>query len=98
MLLLFPTMVLASDGDSSGFSIGMAIGIILTPIYLLSILRQMFYGYKFFNTPNSYFFDSGPRELFISISILIPVIGIGIYPDFIFSFSVDKVEAILANF
>ena len=71
---------------------------ILTPIYLLSILRQMFYGYKFFNTPNSYFFDSGPRELFISISILIPVIGIGIYPDFIFSFSVDKVEAILSNF
>nr|YP_010832442.1 NADH dehydrogenase subunit 4 [Astragalus pallasii]WFG51880.1 NADH dehydrogenase subunit 4 [Astragalus pallasii] len=74
------------------------IGMILTPIYLLSILRQMFYGYKFFNTPNSYFFDSGPRELFISISILIPVIGIGIYPDFIFSFSVEKVEAILSNF
>lgn len=24
--------------------------------YLLSILRQMFYAYKFFNTPNSYFF------------------------------------------
>uniref|UniRef100_UPI0031F43E25 NADH-plastoquinone oxidoreductase subunit 4 n=1 Tax=Platylobium triangulare TaxID=1560081 RepID=UPI0031F43E25 len=75
-----------------------AIGMILTPIYSLSILRQMFYGYKFFNTPNSYFFDSGPRELFISISILIPVIGIGIYPDFIFSFSVDKVEGILSNF
>uniref|UniRef100_UPI0031F45598 NADH-plastoquinone oxidoreductase subunit 4 n=1 Tax=Platylobium rotundum TaxID=3041826 RepID=UPI0031F45598 len=75
-----------------------AIGMILTPIYSLSILRQMFYGYKLFNTPNSYFFDSGPRELFISISILIPVIGIGIYPDFIFSFSVDKVEGILSNF
>ncbi|RYR33139.1 hypothetical protein Ahy_A10g047706 isoform C [Arachis hypogaea] len=74
------------------------IGIILTPIYSLSMLRQMFYGYKLFNTPNSYFFYSGPRELFISISILIPVIGIGIYPDFIFSFSVDKVEAILSNF
>ncbi|KAL5053341.1 hypothetical protein RYX36_034023 [Vicia faba] len=41
---------------------------------------------------------SGPRELFISISILIPIIGIGIYPDFIFSFLVDKVEAILSNF
>nr|YP_010415897.1 NADH-plastoquinone oxidoreductase subunit 4 [Campylotropis harmsii]USC52857.1 NADH-plastoquinone oxidoreductase subunit 4 [Campylotropis harmsii] len=75
-----------------------AIGMILTPIYSLSILRQMFYGYKIFNTPNSYFFDSGPRELFISISILIPVISIGIYPDFIFSFSADKVEAILSNF
>ena len=33
------------------------------------------------------------------ISILcIPVISIGIYPDFIFSFSADKVEAILSNF
>ena len=76
----------------------MAIGMILTPIYSLSMLRQMFYGYKFFNKPNSLFFDSGPRELFISISILIPVISIGIYPDFIFSLSVDKVEAILSNF
>nr|QVX30375.1 NADH-plastoquinone oxidoreductase subunit 4 [Poecilanthe parviflora] len=74
-----------------------AIGMILTPIYSLSMLRQMFYGYKLFNAPN-FFFDSGPRELFISICILIPPIGIGIYPDFIFSFSVDKVEAILSNF
>ncbi len=32
-----------------------AIGMILTPIYLLSMIRQMFYGYKLFNVPNSYF-------------------------------------------
>nr|QFK69504.1 NADH-plastoquinone oxidoreductase subunit 4 [Ixonanthes chinensis] len=76
----------------------MAVGMILTPIYLLSMLRQMFYGYKLFNTPNSSFFDSGPRELFVLISILMPVISIGIYPDFVFSLSVDKVEAILSNF
>nr|YP_010726947.1 NADH dehydrogenase subunit D [Filipendula multijuga]WDZ66490.1 NADH dehydrogenase subunit D [Filipendula multijuga] len=77
----------------------MAIGMILTPIYSLSMLRQMFYGYKLFNNaPNSYFFDSGPRELFVSTSILLPVIGIGIYPDFVFALSVDKVEAILSNF
>nr|YP_010193761.1 NADH-plastoquinone oxidoreductase subunit 4 [Elaeocarpus decipiens]QXO02018.1 NADH-plastoquinone oxidoreductase subunit 4 [Elaeocarpus glabripetalus]QZQ52923.1 NADH-plastoquinone oxidoreductase subunit 4 [Elaeocarpus decipiens] len=76
----------------------MAIGMILTPIYSLSMLRQMFYGYKLFNAPTSYFFDSGPRELFVSISILLPIIGIGIYPDFVFSLSVDKVEAILSNF
>nr|YP_010283855.1 NADH-plastoquinone oxidoreductase subunit 4 [Carallia brachiata]UKZ51009.1 NADH-plastoquinone oxidoreductase subunit 4 [Carallia brachiata] len=76
----------------------MAVGMILTPIYLLSILRQMFHGYKQFNTSNSYFFDSGPRELFVSIAILFPVIGIGIYPDFVLSLSVDKVETILSNF
>nr|YP_010395554.1 NADH-plastoquinone oxidoreductase subunit 4 [Haplophyllum dauricum]UQJ73082.1 NADH-plastoquinone oxidoreductase subunit 4 [Haplophyllum dauricum] len=78
----------------------MAIGMILTPIYSLSMLRQMFYGYKLFtfNAPNAYFFDSGPRELFVLISILIPVIGIGFYPDFVLSLSTDKVEAIIANF
>nr|YP_010222373.1 NADH-plastoquinone oxidoreductase subunit 4 [Agrimonia nipponica]UCC42008.1 NADH-plastoquinone oxidoreductase subunit 4 [Agrimonia nipponica]UED15006.1 NADH-plastoquinone oxidoreductase subunit 4 [Agrimonia nipponica] len=76
----------------------MAIGMILTPIYSLSMLRQMFYGYKLFYTKNSYFFDSGPRELFISISILLPVIGIGIYPDLVFALSVDKVEAMISKF
>ncbi|MCL7023719.1 hypothetical protein MKW94_000987 [Papaver nudicaule] len=76
----------------------MAIGMILTPIYSLSMSRQMFYGYKQFNVQNSYFFDSGPRELFVSICIFLPVIGIGIYPDFVLSLSVDKVEAILSNY
>ena len=76
----------------------MAIGMILTPIYSLSMSRQMFFGYKLFNAPNSYFFDSGPRELFVLISIFLPVISIGIYPDFVLSLSVDKAEAILSNF
>ena len=75
----------------------MAIGMIFTPIYLLSMLRQMFYGYKLFNAPNSYFFDSGPRELFLSICIFLPVIGIGMYPDLVLSLSIDKVEVILSN-
>nr|YP_010381189.1 NADH-plastoquinone oxidoreductase subunit 4 [Bupleurum kaoi]QVV25006.1 NADH-plastoquinone oxidoreductase subunit 4 [Bupleurum yinchowense]UDH54679.1 NADH-plastoquinone oxidoreductase subunit 4 [Bupleurum kaoi] len=81
-----------------GITFVMAIGMILTPIYSLSMLRQMFYGYKLFNTPKSYVFDSGPRELFVSISIFVPVISIGIYPDFVLSLSVDKVEVLLSNF
>nr|UEV85806.1 NADH-plastoquinone oxidoreductase subunit 4 [Macleaya cordata] len=76
----------------------MAIGMILTPIYSLSMSRQMFYGYKQFNAPNYAFLDSGPRELFVSTCIFLPVIGIGIYPDFVLSLSVDKVEAILSNY
>nr|AUT83701.1 NADH-plastoquinone oxidoreductase subunit 4 [Geranium pyrenaicum] len=76
----------------------MAIGMILTPIYSLSMLRQMFYGYRLLNAPTPPFFDSGPRELFVSISILLPVIGIGIYPDFILSLSVDRVELIVSHF
>nr|AFA27818.1 NADH-plastoquinone oxidoreductase subunit 4 [Abolboda macrostachya] len=87
--LLIPKMLI---------TFGMAIGMIFTSIYLLSKLRQMFYGYKFFNVSNSHFFDSGPRELFLSICLLLPVIGIGIYPDFILSLSVDKVQAILSNY
>nr|QXV93457.1 NADH-plastoquinone oxidoreductase subunit 4 [Rubroshorea leprosula] len=79
-------------------TIVMAIGMILTPIYSLSMSRQMFYGYKLFNAPSSYFFDSGPRELFLSISIFLPIIGIGIYPDFVLSLSGERVEAILSNF
>nr|AWI70177.1 NADH dehydrogenase subunit 4 [Apocynum cannabinum] len=75
----------------------MAIGMILTPIYSLSMSRQMFYGYKLFNGQNSYFFDSGPRELFLSISLFLPVLGIGMYPDFVLSLSVEKVEVILSN-
>ncbi|KAL3648541.1 hypothetical protein CASFOL_007965 [Castilleja foliolosa] len=70
----------------------MAIGMILTPIYLLSMLRQMFYGYKIFNISNSYFSDSGPRELFLLISIFLPILGIGMYPDFLLSLSVEKVN------
>nr|YP_010291678.1 NADH-plastoquinone oxidoreductase subunit 4 [Scleria parvula]ULQ67685.1 NADH-plastoquinone oxidoreductase subunit 4 [Scleria parvula] len=82
------------------FTFVMAIGIILTPIYLLSMLRQMFYGYKFFHVSNFNFFDSdyGSRELFLSICLFLPIIGIGIYPDFVFSLSVDKLQAILSNY
>ena len=76
----------------------MAIGMILTPIYSLSMSCHMFYGYKLFNAPNFFFFFLRPRELFVLISIFLLVIGIGIYPDFFLSLSIDKVEAILSNF
>ena len=48
----------------------MAVGMILTPIYLLSMLRQMFYGYKLLNAPNCYFFDAGPRVTKENVSAL----------------------------
>jgi NAD(P)H-quinone oxidoreductase subunit 4 len=74
------------------------IGIILTPIYLLSMLRQMFYGYKF-----SKFFifsniDAGPREIFILICLIFPVIGIGIYPNSVLSLWNSKVNFLLSKF
>jgi NAD(P)H-quinone oxidoreductase subunit 4 len=57
----------------------------------------MLYGYKLFHTPKSDFVNSGPRELLVSISIFLPVIAIGIYPDFVFSLSAEKVQAIVPN-
>ena len=80
-------------------TLGIAIGIILTPIYLLSMLRQMFYGYKLFYVSNSNFFDSdlGSREFFLSICLFFPIIGIGIYPDFFLSLSIETVQTILFN-
>ncbi|KAG6540570.1 hypothetical protein Mapa_018084 [Marchantia paleacea] len=73
------------------------IGIILTPIYLLSMLRQMFYGYKFSNTLTPYLMDAGPREIFILICLFFPIIGIGIYPNFVLSIWNSKVNFILSN-
>jgi NAD(P)H-quinone oxidoreductase subunit 4 len=74
------------------------LGIILTPIYLLAMLRQMFYGYKIFEVPNWSFFDSGPREIFISICLFLPVVGIGFYPNFVLSIWASGVESILSRY
>nr|YP_009531800.1 subunit 4 of NADH-plastoquinone oxidoreductase [Leiosporoceros dussii]AXZ70888.1 subunit 4 of NADH-plastoquinone oxidoreductase [Leiosporoceros dussii] len=74
-----------------------AIGTILTPIYLLSMLRQMFYGYKILKNLTSYVTDAGPREIFILIRLFLPIIGIGFYPNLVLSLSNSKVEFILSQ-
>lgn len=58
-----------------------AVGLILTPIYLLSMLRQVFYGKE--NSKlviENYLADANPREIFITACLLLPIIGIGLYP------------------
>jgi NAD(P)H-quinone oxidoreductase subunit 4 len=77
--------VTSSDVYSSEFKVGIvllsAVGLILTPIYLLSLLRTVFFG-----SNNSgliieeYLGDAKPREIAIAACLLIPIIGIGIYP------------------
>jgi NAD(P)H-quinone oxidoreductase subunit 4 len=83
-----------------------AVGLILTPIYLLSMLRQVFYGTGVppscdltaiaksnagadeavcFGTncvlaANAEFRDAKPREVFIAVSFLLLILGIGFYP------------------
>ena len=58
-----------------------AVGLILTPIYLLSMLRQVFYG-KTDSGLNieKYLGDANPREIFITACLLVPIVGIGLYP------------------
>ncbi len=59
----------------------MAVGVILTPIYLLSMLREIFYGPE--NkvlTSHEVLVDAEPREVFIIACLLVPIIGIGLYP------------------
>jgi NAD(P)H-quinone oxidoreductase subunit 4 len=61
-----------------------AVGVILTPIYLLSMLRQIFYGPENQDlTSHEVLVDAEPREVFIIACLLIPIIGIGFYPKLV---------------
>ncbi|HEY9847217.1 MAG TPA: NAD(P)H-quinone oxidoreductase subunit 4, partial [Candidatus Caenarcaniphilales bacterium] len=58
-----------------------AVGVILTPIYLLSMLREIFYGQENKElTAHEVLVDAEPREIFIVACLLVPIIGIGLYP------------------
>lgn len=58
-----------------------AIGVILTPIYLLSMLREIFYGKeKAELVDHTNLVDAEPREIYIIGCLLVPIIGIGLYP------------------
>jgi NAD(P)H-quinone oxidoreductase subunit 4 len=58
-----------------------AIGVILTPIYLLSMLRELLYGPENKSLlEKEVLIDAEPREIFVIGSLLVPIIGIGFYP------------------
>jgi len=61
-----------------------AVGVILTPIYLLSMLREIFYGSENKDlVSHQELVDAEPREVFIIACLLIPIVGIGLYPKII---------------
>ena len=68
-------------------------GIILTPIYLLSMLRQMFYGIKTLKATNINQ-DASPREVFVFMSLILPILGIGLYPNLLIPLWNVKTQAI----
>lgn len=88
-----------------------AVGVILTPIYLLVMLQQVFYnagaaydlatacditdtelknqgdreagcfGTSCVLPSNAVFSDASPHEVFVAVCFLVPIIGIGLYPQ-----------------
>ncbi len=80
--------VSTSDVYSQSFRVGIifltAVGLIITPIYLLSMLREVFYGQK---NPqlklDGFSVDAKPREIYITAALLVPIIAIGLYPKLV---------------
>lgn len=94
--------VTTSEAYSSSFKIVVifltAVGLILTPIYLLSMLRRVFYGKA--NSElviDKYFADAKPREIFITACLLLPIIGIGVYPKLAMQIYDVKTAAVTAQ-
>ncbi|MFM7266815.1 MAG: NAD(P)H-quinone oxidoreductase subunit 4, partial [Cyanobium sp.] len=58
-----------------------AVGVILTPIYLLSMLREIFFGKENSElVSHTHLVDAEPREIYVISCLLVPIIGIGLYP------------------
>ncbi len=77
-----------SDAYNSTFKVIViflaAVGLILTPVYLLSMLREMLYGPENKElVAHTKLIDAEPREVFIIACLLVPIIGIGLYPKIV---------------
>lgn len=75
----------ASDTYSTPFKVVViclaAVGLLLTPIYLLSMLRQVFCGRQQGGEMfDKFLADANAREIFIAVCLLVPILGIGLYP------------------
>jgi NAD(P)H-quinone oxidoreductase subunit 4 len=74
--------VTANDGFTIGFRVITvvlaAIGLVLTPIYLLSLCRRVFFGPRI--PALAVVGDMRPRELLIGLSLLVPTLVIGFWP------------------
>jgi NAD(P)H-quinone oxidoreductase subunit 4 len=75
-----------------------AIGVILTPVYLLSMLREIFYGKENLElASHSNLVDAEPREIYIVGCLLVPIIGIGLYPRLLTDTYRASMEALVAR-
>ena len=79
-----------------------AVGVIMTPIYLLSMLRQVFFGQELaqehVEAEHTFTFaDIKPRETFIAACLIVPIIGIGVYPKLATDIYDVKTTAVVAQ-
>ena len=73
-----------------------AIGVILTPIYLLSMLREIFYGSSNKElVSHTHLTDAEPREVYIVSALLVPIIAIGLYPKFMTDTYKSSIDALV---
>jgi len=75
-----------------------AIGLVLTPIYLLSMCRRVFFGPRI--PALAFVKDMRPRELVIGLTLLVPTLVIGIWPRIamdLYEASTDALASDLAS-
>jgi len=73
-----------------------AISIILTPIYLLSMLREIFFGKENKELiDHANLVDAEPREVYIVSALLVPIIAIGLFPKIMIDSYKSSVEALV---
>ncbi|MCH9056665.1 NAD(P)H-quinone oxidoreductase subunit 4 [Synechococcus sp. PCC 6716] len=74
----------SSDAYSTTFKVGViflaAVGLIITPVYLLSMVRRVFTGQQGGDMFDKLLLDINPRETFIALSLLLPILAVGMYP------------------
>jgi NAD(P)H-quinone oxidoreductase subunit 4 len=75
-----------------------AIGVILTPVYLLSMLREIFFGKENAElVSHTHLVDAEPREIYVISCLLVPIIGIGLYPRLLTDTYRASIEALVVR-
>ena len=74
-----------------------AVGVVLTPIYLLSMLREIFFGKENPQLADTELVDAEPREIYIISCLLVPIIGIGLYPRLVTDTYRATIEQVVAR-
>jgi len=88
--------VTANDAFTVGFRVITivlaAIGLVLTPVYLLSLCRRVFFGPRI--PALAVTGDMKPRELLIGLTLLVPTLAIGFWPRLAIDFYEASTDAL----